>query len=385
MGDNKNFTAKLTIFLIAAWVIVWFIPLLIQKIQVWNINREISSTQTQLILDAETISGANKLIADTTTAMTEKNKRIVLLQQKLWTFHPRVAWISETKDVSPIVIETITDTQISNDFFVYLNDMVWTPYKWWQKFGDKVDCSGLFTRRAHKQWYVNKDDVINKMSAKHIYDMWQPKHMSTLERWDLIFFQKTWNHNYITHIAIVLEIWEQWIKILDAHPTYWVSKRWLKPKYTQHNKRAVTWNDWKIYSLVATTNFLRYMKQKYIYQWEFSVTSYIPTTTWMNINNWGKSGNHTASGLPLKDEHAGIVAACPKKYDIWLSWTGYDKLYIEWYGVVECRDRGWLITMAGEENKRGNIAKLNHIDIFAGLDTAKIDWNKDDRNIYLIK
>jgi len=41
--------------------------------------------------------------------------------------------------------------------------------------------------------------------------------------------------------------------------------------------------------------------------------------------------------------------------------------------------------MAGEENSRENIAEFNHIDIFGGLDESKIDWNKSNRRVYLIK
>jgi len=381
MGELNSTYIKRTIYMLAIGMVLGFIPVVIQKVQVSIINHQINSLEAQLVLDQGIISGANALITSTIASSAETSARVTELETKLYTYNPRVSNVEKVLAAAVEKPKTTHDTKLDNGFYMYLDWMIGTAYKWWQKFWDKIDCSGLFSRYAYEQWYITAKQARDSMSARHIYELWQPKDLAHVERGDLIYFQKSWNHNYIAHIAVVLEVSDSWgIKILDAHPTHGTSRRWLNP-----TDWGIEWADGKRYNIVATTNFIRHMEVKYIYQWDFSVTSYIPTTEGMNINNWGKSGNHTATGLPLKDEYAGKIAACPKKYNIWLDGKSYDKLYIEWYGVVECRDRGWLITMAWELNSRWNIAEFNHLDIFMWLDTPKLERSKSDRRVYLIK
>lgn len=114
---------------------------------------------------------------------------------------------------------------------------------------------------------------------------------------------------------------------------------------------------------------IKYTKKNWQSLGKFLVTSYHPCV-WNSINDDAISGGSchvTASGMPLKDEYAWKVVACPPEFNIWKNWTGREKLEIVGYGIVECVDRWWAINW-------------KHLDLFVGM----WDFWKDNRvkNVY---
>lgn len=259
----------------------------------------------------------------------------------------------------------------------FILSKMWMPYKLWGKWGWQLDCSWLFGTFAHYNMkLISYNDLINHYSAELIRQNNIHKDLENIQIWDLVYIIKD---NKAVHIMYVYSI-DKWnLTTLEANVNSWVS--YQEYRFIKWTEWIFLEQDWKVWDFDITHNSLIDMELI----WDFLISSYIPTTVWMNINNWWKSWNHTASWLPLKDDYAGKIVACPKIYDIGINWTTKQKLYIEWHWIVECSDRWWLIVMKWEKNSRWNISSNNRLDLFAWMDTPKIEWGQKHANVYLIK
>lgn len=289
-----------------------------------------------------------------------------------WCFFLRHICVSQEEIAVKHAVSAWLDHD-ANDFFVYLDNKSkqWIQYGRGSKFWLEIDCSWLISRFAVWVWFITQDEAIHKYNAQKRYSVSIPKDIKDIERWDLLFWASEDKPWYMSHVSVIIKYTKNTIEIIDAHPTYWVSRRTISYEW---NKSM--WNDGNVYLLFPTTNpILDTSKWTRQYQWEFSATSYVPRMGVVDINSsW--SPTVTASWLPLLDEYAGKVIACPKKYPL------NTQFYVAWLWLVDCKDRWGLITMAWDTNSRGNIAKYNHIDIFAWLDTAKIDRSKRMTDVY---
>jgi len=263
------------------------------------------------------------------------------------------------------------------DMEIFIQSKMWKPYKLWWKGWEYLDCSWLIWAYAHyKRKLITKNELLNHYNAETIRQQNTHKDIKNLSRWDLLYIIKD---NKAVHIMYVYNI-DWWnIITLEANVNSWVS--YQNYKFIKWLEWIFLEQDWKVYDYDITHNSLIYMELI----WDFLISSYIPKTKSMDINAWWKSWLHTASWLPLKDDYAGKIVACPKQYSIWLKWEKKQKLYIEDYWIVECSDRWWLIVMKWETNSRWHISSNNRLDLFAGMNTAKIKWHQKHANVYLIK
>lgn len=256
------------------------------------------------------------------------------------------------------------------------------PYKYGAKWWGQIDCSWLFGSYAYyKLGQITYNDLINHYNVDVIQRNNIAEKLEDISRGDFVYLIK--NHK-ATHIMYVKDIDENIVHTIEANPDRWVGS--YEYRFIQDEHGIYLERKWKVYDYSITKNNLLKMDfWKMIPQWDFLISSYIPKTNTMDINWWGASWRHTASGLPLKDEYAWKIAACPKQYSIWLNWKKKQKLYIEWYWVVECSDRWGLIVMKWEVNSRWHISSYNRLDLFAWMNTAKIKRGQQHRNVYLIE
>jgi hypothetical protein len=263
----------------------------------------------------------------------------------------------------------------------WINSKLWMPYVLGGRWNGKIACSGLIWSFAlYSEKDIDKKTYLNNLNAQSIYWLTKQKDVKDIIRWDLVFW-KQWT---IKHIAIITKVnlEEGRILVTDATPWNWVSMRTIYLAYDEAwkivNYRNPTRGKYEL--LFAYNPFAQEIniteENKWEFLWEFSVTSYIPGNG--DPINSDKDYIHTASWLPLKDEYAWKVVACPKKFAFGT------KLLIDWHGEVVCKDRWGLITMAWEKNSRGNIAKESHLDLFAWLGTPKIARAKSTRKVYFL-
>lgn len=91
---------------------------------------------------------------------------------------------------------------------------------------------------------------------------------------------------------------------------------------------------------------------------DFHVTQYIPWN-WDPINCWwdcSTTANWTKLGPD--DWMEWKLAACPRQFPFWT------KLEVQWYWIVTCVDRWWLITLKWDINSRCNESSMNRLDIY---------------------
>lgn len=263
----------------------------------------------------------------------------------------------------------------------WVNTKMWMPYKLGGKWGGNIDCSGLFGAYAHYQiGLINYNTLINHYSAQNIWERNTEVQLEDISYGDLMYIMEL---KGMSHVAMVVWYSKWEITTLESNPIWgvWEYKyRLLDSPYGKFIER-----NWNVWDFKFSKNELL-TNRKYV--WEFLISSYIPGN-WDQINCWGGGCAHTASWLPLKDEYAWKIVACPCEYwiwrkDCWMEYRPKQKLYIEWHGVVECSDRWGLITMKWEENSRWNITSINRLDLFAGIGTPKIKRWQDTRKVYLV-
>ena len=253
---------------------------------------------------------------------------------------------------------------------------LWIPYVLGWRWNSKLDCSGLIGWYAYyEKQIISWNEYVNHTNSENISKKWKEKNIENVSRWDLMFFEE--GNNGITHIAMVLNVnLEEWrIFVVDSSYWNWVTNRIL---YLGYSNWYITYHNDKQKRYIVTFTDNPYITNMELI-WDFLISSYIPKTDVMDINWWGASWRHTASWLPLKDEYAWEVVACPKQYPFWT------RFYIELFWEVICKDRWWLIVMKWDTNSRWNVSSWNRLDIFAWLNTAKIKWNQKHANVYLIK
>lgn len=259
----------------------------------------------------------------------------------------------------------------------WIKSKLWMQYKLGGKWGWSIDCSWLFGAYAlYEIGMIDNNTLINHYSAENIRQINEEKYIDTMMPWDFVYLMKNWKAN---HIMMVADIDWNYISTFEANPEWWVGI--YVYRFIQDNHGIYLERNWNVYDFKITTNSLL-TARKYI--GKFLISSYIPWN-WDQINCWGGGCAHAASWLPLKDEYAWKIVACPKQYSIWLNGEPKQKLYIEWHWVVECSDRGWLIVMKGEVNSRGNVSSMNRLDLFAWLGTPKIKRNQTTRKVYLVE
>ena len=117
---------------------------------------------------------------------------------------------------------------------------------------------------------------------------------------------------------------------------------------------VITWlRDYKFKEEKKKIEYIKYNKTDWVLLWTFRITQYHPCI-WSSINDsaaqWW-SCDVAASWLPLINDYAWKVVACPPEFSIWRAWTKREKLMIEWLWIVECVDRWWSI-------------KWKHLDLF---------------------
>lgn len=272
-----------------------------------------------------------------------------------------------------------------NNLFRWIITKEWTPYKLGWKGGWELDCSWLFGAYAYYVLKtINHNTLINHYSAESIRNINEETNIEDISIWDYLYLMKWWE---AVHIAMIIDVDRQWkVTTFEA----WVDRGVSQYEYNfiqDWNWIYILTENWTVYDFKITRNSLITSlddRDDLELIWEFLISSYIPWN-WDNINCWGGSCYHTASWLPLKDEYAWKIVACPKIYSIWLNWEPKQKLYIEWHWVVECSDRGWLIVMKWETNSRGNISSMNRLDLFAWLNTPKIKRSQTTRKVYLVE
>lgn len=279
------------------------------------------------------------------------------------------------------------------DKFVEWTKTLWhIKYSLWDKdlWTGKWDCSALFAWYGfiNNQWEFKTTQ--QSMNAQRLYEMGIKKDAPWY--WDLMFFKKEWG--WVNHIAMVVDKKLQNYEIIDLSSKHNVSKRWVviddgkfladgesysiyfasnilfDRTYTKQKMATINGNEYNIY----------YDKDNVPKEFMATVTTYIPKTNWdsNDINCWWGSCEHTADGTILNDKLAWKVMACPMQYPHWT------RMMIEWFWVVECHDRWWLIVMKNDINTRWNVSSMNRLDVFAGMDESKIDLSKSIRKITVL-
>ena len=138
---------------------------------------------------------------------------------------------------------------------------------------------------------------------------------------------------------------------------------------------------WKNFDFEKLNPEFEFKEWTWTYLGKYKITQYHPWY-WSPINDSasiGGSRNITASGLPLVNEYAGNVVACPPELSIGKDWDVRAVLWVEDIWQVECVDRwGWI--------------KWKHLDLFVWLWKVGYDnrmswkflyWNQN-KDVYLL-
>lgn len=194
------------------------------------------------------------------------------------------------------------------DKYIYKLRFATNPISEYWKYKN-VDLESIITKFTPKQAAVQKTAVVSKTPPKQT---------------SLNIKKQSWIFSVWTKKAVILRYWNNWKPICQTFA--------VKQDMSKFNKRT-----------------------------DFHITQYIPWN-WNQINCWWDC-KKTANWTYLADNAKSKVwklAACPRQFGFWT------KLEIQWYWIVTCVDRWWLITLKWDINSRCNESSMNRLDVFTG-------------------